>query len=178
MTIDGALTSYAPIPGKSIGAMGITSGPDGALWFGLYTAGDDLVPGRTDSVGRITIPGLPPEFTSCPEYAASSGSEFEFQLTTAGEPLPFISVAPDTRLPDGVTLTNNGDGTATLDGKAGLTHGKHTVVLQATNGVAGPAATQSFTLNVTGPPRLQQGLHRAGGGRLFVYLDDTQSADA
>jgi Putative Ig domain len=53
-------------------------------------------------------------------------------------------------LPAGVTLTDNGDGTATLAGTSSVSPGVYTFTLQADNGVS-PTATQAFTLTVAVP---------------------------
>ena len=52
-------------------------------------------------------------------------------------------------LPSGVTLTGNGDGTATLAGTpASGSQGSYPITITASNGVS-PDATQTFTLTVT-----------------------------
>ena len=57
-------------------------------------------------------------------------------------------------LPSGVTLTDNGDGTATLGGTPGVdSGGSYPITVTATNGVGTPA-TQSFTLTVSSAPSI------------------------
>ncbi len=74
-----------------------------------------------------------------------------FTVTTTGIPNAAISVTSGT-LPAGVTLTDNGNGGATIAGTPGAgTVGNHVVTLTADNGIA-PNATQAFTFIVTPPP--------------------------
>jgi hypothetical protein len=49
----------------------------------------------------------------------------------------------------GVSLTDNGDGTATLDGRSSVAAGVYTFTIDAANGVS-PDASQPFTLTVSG----------------------------
>jgi hypothetical protein len=71
-------------------------------------------------------------------------------VTTTGTPAAALSESGS--LPSGVTFTDNGDGTATLAGTPATgSNGSYAITITASNGV-GPAASQSFTLTVTGPP--------------------------
>ncbi|MCU0702582.1 MAG: VCBS repeat-containing protein [Fimbriiglobus sp.] len=72
-----------------------------------------------------------------------------FTISTTAVPNAAISVNPATPLPGGVTLTDNGDGTATLTGPLPQI-GTFTFNLVATNAVA--ATTQPFTLVVNRVP--------------------------
>ena len=57
-------------------------------------------------------------------------------------------------LPSGVTLTDNGDGTATLAGAAAVgTGGPYSITIGASNGIS-PNASQSFTLTVDEAPSI------------------------
>jgi subtilase family serine protease len=70
-------------------------------------------------------------------------------VTTSGFPVA-ASITETGALPVGVTLLNNGNGTATLGGTpAAGTTGTYPLTLTAMNGVL-PNATQAFTLSVTG----------------------------
>ena len=74
---------------------------------------------------------------------ASAGS---FTVTTSGTPAP--SITKTGTLPNGVTLTDNGNGTATLAGlPAAGTGGSYPITITAHNGIGSDAA-QSFTLIV------------------------------
>ena len=71
-------------------------------------------------------------------------------MTTTGTPTPAISETGD--LPDGVTLVDNGNGTATLAGTPTEgTEGTYPITISATNGIS-PDASQSFTLIVSNGP--------------------------
>jgi len=70
-----------------------------------------------------------------------------FTVTSAGNPLPTLTEVGN--LPNGVTFTNNGDGTAFLGGvPAAGSAGQYGFTITAANGVL-PSATQTFTLTVT-----------------------------
>jgi beta-glucosidase len=76
-------------------------------------------------------------------YVGSAGS---FTVTTTGYPTAKISESG--ALPNGITFTDNGDGTATISGTpAAGSRGGYPITITATNGV-NPPATQSFTLTV------------------------------
>ena len=76
-----------------------------------------------------------------------------FTVTTTGTPA--AGIMQTGALPDDVTFTDNGDGTATLTGMpAAGSAGSYPLTFTATNGVGIPA-TQNFTLmvnNVTATP--------------------------
>jgi hypothetical protein len=75
-----------------------------------------------------------------------------FTVTTAGSPTPELTVSGG--LPNGVTFTDNHDGTATLAGAPNLlAAGSHSFVITAANGVD-PAADQSFTMLIGLPPAI------------------------
>src|SRR5208337_2630209 len=81
-----------------------------------------------------------------PDIAAFTvGQAGSFTITTTGYPTPAITETGS--LPAGVTLTDNGDGTATLAGvpQEG-TAGTYSLTLIAANAIS--SATQSFTLTV------------------------------
>jgi hypothetical protein len=86
-------------------------------------------------------------FTSGDSASFTAGRPGAFRVTTGGTPAPSaITVTGD--LPQGVTVVDNRDGTATLSGSpvAG-SGGAYRFTLSTTNGV-GPAAVQAFTLTV------------------------------
>jgi hypothetical protein len=75
---------------------------------------------------------------------------FDFKILTSGAPAP--SITETGALPAGVTLTDNGDGTADLAGTAPVgSAASYPITLTATNGVGTPA-TQSFVLQVSSAP--------------------------
>ena len=70
-----------------------------------------------------------------------------FLVTTSGFPVP--SLRASGTLPNGVTFTDNGNGTATLTGiPAADTGGSYPLTIDASNGGVDPDAIQSFTLIV------------------------------
>ncbi len=79
---------------------------------------------------------------------STAGSAFTYSVTTTGTPTPAITLASGSTLPEGVTLTDNGNGTATLAGTSSVAAGTYKFSIQAANGVT-PNATQAFTLTVT-----------------------------
>jgi hypothetical protein len=88
----------------------------------------------------------PPTITSANSANFSVGSSGSFTVTTTGVPAP--SLTETGSLPSGVTFTDNGNGTAILDGTPGAgTGGTYSITISASNGVS-PAASQSFTLYV------------------------------
>lgn len=71
----------------------------------------------------------PPAFTSPAQARFTQGRDGSFTITTTGWPTPTLAIHGD--LPDGLTYTDLGDGTATLTG-APTTVGTSTVTLTAT----------------------------------------------
>jgi hypothetical protein len=91
-----------------------------------------------------------PSFTSDAAASFTAGVEGSFTITTKGKPAATISATSE--LPSGLTLTDNGDGTAALAGTpAAGTGGLHDVELKASNGTE-PDATQTLELTVDEAP--------------------------
>jgi len=92
-----------------------------------------------------------PVFKSKPRFLAHSGTAFAYSVTTLyGYPLPTLTTA--STLPAGVSLVDNGNGTASLTGTPGPnTGGVYPLTLTATNGVGSPV-TQTFMLTVYQAP--------------------------
>jgi large repetitive protein len=91
-----------------------------------------------------------PAITSANSTTFNIGAAGTFTVTTTGFPTPAITHTGT--LPTGVTLVDNGDGTATLAGTPGSgTSGSYPITITAANGV-NPNAVQNFTLNVTQGP--------------------------
>ena len=89
-----------------------------------------------------------PAITSANAATFVSGHQNDFTVTTTGTPT--ASIAETGSLPDGVTLTDNGDGTATLSGNpAADSADTYTFTITATNVVA--PADQTFTLTIDIP---------------------------
>ena len=87
-----------------------------------------------------------PAFTSAAGERVPWGSAFSFPVFTTGTPAPAIMLALGSTLPAGVTLTDNGNGTATLAGTSSVASGVYPITIQAANSVGD--ATQDFTLTV------------------------------
>ncbi|MDN4613099.1 putative Ig domain-containing protein [Leifsonia sp. F6_8S_P_1B] len=95
-----------------------------------------------------------PAFTSANSATFTTGVAGSFTVTTSGRPTPTISRTG--ALPNGLTFTDNGDGTATIAGTpANGTGGQGGLVFTAANGQG--SATQSFTLTVQQPPAFTSG---------------------
>jgi hypothetical protein len=93
-----------------------------------------------------------PVFTSADDAAFTVGSAGTFTVTASGVPAPALSESG--ALPKGVTLTDNGDGAATLAGTpAAGTGGVWFFTLTGSNGVS-PTFTQNFALTVGVPPAI------------------------
>jgi hypothetical protein len=91
----------------------------------------------------------PPVFTSASSATFVIGAPSTFAVTTSGLPAAALTVASGA-LPSGVTLTDNGNGTATLAGPAATgTTGAYPVTIAATNALG--STTQNFLLTVNDP---------------------------
>jgi hypothetical protein len=102
-----------------------------------------------------------PGITSADHTTLTAGQAGSFAVTTvAGYPTT-TAITESGALPSGVTLHDNGDGTATLAGTpAAGTGGTCSITITATavGGLAAPA-TQSFTLTVLEPPAITSTNH-------------------
>ncbi len=146
--------TVASTGGTGSGSCQIAPSTGGLLPVSATYAGSEALTGFT-AMGSFfaggpstTPPSIAPTFTSVPSDTVPSGSAFTFLVTTTGSPTPAITLSPESSLPTGVTLTDNGDGTAALTGTSAVAAGTYTFAIQAANGVS-PNATQAFTLQVT-----------------------------
>jgi hypothetical protein len=104
---------------------------------------------------EVTNPGTAATITSGAGTTFTTGVAGSFTIHTGGAPTAAISRTSG-NLPSGVSLVDNGDGTATLAGTpagSAAPDGEsqdYTFTLRASNGVGSPA-TQSFTLTVFNP---------------------------
>ncbi len=128
-TIDSPTTITATVPAHATGVVDVeVSTPGGA---------DTLVGGYTY--------GTAPSITSGDTTSGTAGQAMTpFTVTTTGTPTPALTKTG--ALPNGVTFTDNTNGTATLAGTPTET-GTFPLVITAANGVA-PNATQNFTVTV------------------------------
>ncbi|HET7444204.1 MAG TPA: PIG-L family deacetylase, partial [Solirubrobacterales bacterium] len=103
---------------------------------------------------KVTNPGTPPSFTSGTSASFTTGTAASFTITTSGAPTAAISQKSGT-LPPGMTLADQGNGTAKISGTptgAAAPPGEsqvYTVGLEAKS-LAGQN-TQTLTLTVTNP---------------------------
>jgi hypothetical protein len=87
-----------------------------------------------------------PTITSSASTSINARDELEFTVTTTGFPSPSLSESGT--LPSGITLTDNGDGTAGLSGQAEPSAaGTYPITITATSNAG--TASQNFVLTVT-----------------------------
>ena len=104
---------------------------------GSYAAATDTATGECFDVVDVA-----PSFTSAASSSGLSRQPFTFTVTTSGAPTPTITASG---LPRWLVLTDNGNGTATLEATKAR-RGKHSFTLTATNTVS--SAVQTFVLTV------------------------------
>jgi hypothetical protein len=152
---DATLTETDPLPAGLAFAAGATPGT--ALISGTpTTAGTTSVTiTATNSVGSATqtlkiVVASGPTFTSANSATFVAGTAGSFTITTGGVPTP--SIGWTGTLPVGITLIDNGDGTATLAGTPGadLAGTSTPITLSASN--AAGTGTQDFTISVVAAP--------------------------
>ncbi len=130
------------------------SGTPAAGTGGVYTitltAANGLTPDASQTF-TLTV-NEAPSFTSPDNASFQVGAAGSFTITTTG--YPAAAIFTNDSLPSGLTLTNNGDGTATIAGTpAALTGGVYTILLGAGNGI-NPDASQTFTLTISEAPQI------------------------
>jgi len=139
-------------PGRSgvITISGVLARP---LAAGTYTntaiiaAAGDLTAENNAAVITLTVLNIAPAFTSAPVTTATQEVSYVCTTTAMDDNGDALTLTAST-LPAWLTLTDHGDGTATLSGTPGSTDvGDHLVVLRVTDG-EGLFDTQSFTLTV------------------------------
>ena len=130
------------------------AGTPGVGTQGVYPISIGATNGQSPDASQsftLTVDG-PPAITSGDGTTFDEGSAGTFTVTSTGTPGAVLSEAGS--LPSGVTFTDNGDGTATLAGTpAAGSSASYPITITASNGVS-PAATQTFTLTVDGPPAI------------------------
>jgi hypothetical protein len=136
---------------------GTLAGTPAAGTGGVYdftvTASNGVSPDANQSF-TVTV-NEAPSITSGDASTFTAGTNGTFSVTTSGYPVAAITESGN--LPSGVTLTDNGDGTATISGTpAAGTGGTYAVTVGASNGVS-PDASQSFTLTVNEAPSITSG---------------------
>ncbi|HTU88762.1 MAG TPA: putative Ig domain-containing protein, partial [Gemmataceae bacterium] len=127
---------------------GVLSGTPAAGSAGTYTLNFTAANsgGSVTQTFTLTV-NQTPAITSGNSVTFATGQYSSFTVTATGLPTP--SLTESGALPSGVTFTDNGDGTAALDGvPADGTKGTYHFSITAGNGV-GSDFTQNFTLTVT-----------------------------
>jgi uncharacterized repeat protein (TIGR01451 family) len=121
----------------------------GGVYNLTFTADNGINPDATQSF-TLTVQEAP-RITSLAYTTFEVGQSGSFTISTAGYPTVY-DITCTGSLPDGVTLTDNNDGTATLSGTpSSLQGGVYNLTLTAINGVS-PNGTQSFVLTVNEAP--------------------------
>ena len=114
------------------------------------TANNGVSPNATQNLTLTVSAAAAPAFSSGNNTSFTVGTAGSFMVSTTGSPTAALSESG--ALPSGVTFTDNGDGTATIQGTpASGTAKAYQITLTAGNGV-GSGASQIFTLSVNGPP--------------------------
>jgi hypothetical protein len=130
--------------GSPLTVTGLTGGDAYTFTVTATSAAGSSPPSPPSNV--VTIE-QPPTITS--PASASTGMREPFSFTVTSTAVPTAAITETGALPAGVTLTDNGDGTATLAGAAPAgSAGTYPITITAANGVGSPA-TQAFTLTVT-----------------------------
>ena len=94
----------------------------------------------------------PPTFTSASSTTFTVGTAGSFTITTSPGTNPTAGITRSGTLPNGLSLSDNGNGTATLSGTpAAGTGGVYPLNLTAANGIT-PNGTQTLTLTVNQAP--------------------------
>ena len=146
ITETGALPPGVTFTDKGNGTATIAGTPtaSGTFWITI-TAGNGSPPGDTQSFS-LTVTEKP-AVTSADHSTFTAGSAGSFTVTTAaGYPPPTTVTVTGTR-PPGVSVTDNGDGTATLAGTpAPGTAGSYPLAITASTPTG--STRQAFTLTV------------------------------
>jgi hypothetical protein len=107
--------------------------------------------GGTTTQSFVLTVSAKPTISTAATATATVGSTFSFTVKATGAPTP--TMAESGGLPQGLTWTDNGNGTATLAGTPGVGVGAvYPLTITATN--AGGTATQVFTLTVRQAPAI------------------------
>ena len=111
----------------------------GQAYGGQLSAWVNLGTGATETLTEAVLPTI----TSAATATSNVGAAFSFTVTTTGTPAP--ALAETGALPSGLTLKDNGNGTATISGTpAAGTGGSYPLTITATNATG--SVTQNFTL--------------------------------
>ncbi|MFO0823880.1 MAG: putative Ig domain-containing protein [Gemmataceae bacterium] len=129
------------------------SGTPGTGTAGSYPLTITASNGLSSTVQNLTLqvngPATATKITTVAKATFTVGQAGTFTIGSKG--FPFATYAPVT-LPAGLSLTDNGNGTATISGTPQTgTGGVYPITITAHNS-SGPDAVQAFTLTVVSPP--------------------------
>ncbi len=161
LPVEFAVTA-GPDTGQTAAAVTATTGTATFALTHSGTPGTDVVsvtspiapgaaaPGVVSATPAEVVVGAAPQIGSGDSATFSAGHASTFEVTATGTPTPQISETG--ALPNGVTLVDHTDGTATLAGTpAAGTGGVYPITITATNGIGTPAS-QPFVLTVDAAP--------------------------
>jgi len=113
----------------------------------VITATGDLLAGNNTAVVTFTVPNVAPAFTSAPVITATQDVPYTYTAAARDDNGDTLTITAPTK-PAWLTLTDHGNGTATLSGTPSNAHvGDHPVVLRVTDR-AGSFTEQVFTITV------------------------------
>jgi hypothetical protein len=150
VTVTGALpagVTFNPATRQFTGTPAATAGGTYELVVTATGAGSPAVQNFTLTVNQ------PPRVTSAAAATFRIGTAGTFTISTTG--FPAASITPSA-LPPGLSLSDNGDGTATISGTPTGSGARYQITLVASNGVTVPA-TQTLTLTVGEAPAITSG---------------------
>jgi hypothetical protein len=167
VTHSGALPAGVTFTNSGKGTATLTGTPTAAsagTYPVTFTAAN--TGGTTTQSFVLTVTGAP-AITSAATATATDGSGFSFTVNTTGAPAPALAEAGS--LPQGVTWTDNGNGTATLAGTPGVDQGGvYKFTITATN--SGGTASQAFTLTVDQAPAITSAATATvAHGKLYAF---------
>jgi hypothetical protein len=160
----------------SSGALsGLASAGTGGIYTITITASNGVGTNATQTF-TLTV-DQPPIVTSANNTTFMVGIPGSFTVATTAFPAAALSLLGT--LPSGITFTDNGNGTGTLQGKAAAgTVGSYPVIIMAMNGI-GVNGQQSFTLTIDPVPNfVVTNTNDSGSGSLRAALSSATSAGA
>jgi hypothetical protein len=152
LTESGTLPSGITFTDNGDGTATLTGTPaagTGGTYPLTITAHNGNTPDATQTLS-LTVDEAP-AITSPASATLMAAAGDSVTVATTGFPVPHLTETGP--LPAGVTLTDNGDGTATIAATANATASVTTFQITASNGVS-PSATQNFALTVLAPKSL------------------------
>jgi hypothetical protein len=125
----------------------VNGSPFGQAYGGELSSWVNLGSGGTETLTE----NVPPAITSAASATSIVGTAFSFTVDTTGAPTPAITESG--ALPAGITLTDNGNGTATLAGTSTAgSGGSYPIVLTAANATG--STSEDFTLTNAQAPSI------------------------